>query len=377
MTSAATHIAPRSTTDGPARPGPLPVWLQAQCRQLLAQRGHAWLLHGPPGLGQFELGMALVRAWLCDQPTDEGIACGQCASCHGIDVHTHADLCVLMPEVDMLAHGWPLDEKARSDIEDKKRKPSQDIRVDAMRAVIQFCQRTSARGRARAVLIHPAQRMNAVTANALLKTLEEPPGDVRFVLCTGAVHQMLPTIRSRCLGHAMHWPTQEQALHWLCAHGVDAADAPHWLRLAGSQVQDALELARAAQSLQTAAAGRKPAAAASADASARTLAQWRQMPRQLAQGDTAALAGLPPPQAVQWLQKICHDLMCQAQGAAPRYFDAADLPDTTPALAVLGRWAQSLSGQARTAAHPFNAALMLQALTAQARAVLRARRQGS
>ena len=53
------------------------------------------------------------------------------------------------------------------------------------------------------MLDYPAEQMNHVTANALLKTLEEPPGDVRFVLASEAAHQLLPTIRSRCLGHTM------------------------------------------------------------------------------------------------------------------------------------------------------------------------------
>jgi DNA polymerase-3 subunit delta' len=64
-------------------------------------------------------------------------------------VHTHADLCVLMPETAMLALGWPLPEKAQAEIDDKKRKPSKEIRVDAMRDAVEFCQRTSARGAAR------------------------------------------------------------------------------------------------------------------------------------------------------------------------------------------------------------------------------------
>ena len=72
-----------------------------------AQRGHAWLLQGPSGLGQFDLALALVRAWLCENPTPQG-ACGQCPSCHAIDVHTHTDLVVLMPETALLARGWPL-----------------------------------------------------------------------------------------------------------------------------------------------------------------------------------------------------------------------------------------------------------------------------
>ena len=145
-------------------------WVAAQRSTLLAQRGHARLLHGPSGLGQYALGLELVRAWLCDASSPEG-ACGQCASCHAIDVHAHADLCVLMPEVDMLALGWPLPEKAQAEIDDKARKPSREIRVEAMRNAVEFAQRTSARGRGKAVLVYPAEQMNTITANALPKTL--------------------------------------------------------------------------------------------------------------------------------------------------------------------------------------------------------------
>src|SRR5690606_28751103 len=111
-------------------------WIAQQRELLLAQRGHAWLLHGPAGLGQYELALELVRAWLCDAPTPHG-ACGQCASCHGIDVRTHADLCVLLPETTALELGWPLSEKAQSEIDDKKRKASREIRVEAMRDAVE------------------------------------------------------------------------------------------------------------------------------------------------------------------------------------------------------------------------------------------------
>lgn len=50
-------------------------WIVRQARQLLAQRGHAWLLHGPSGLGQYRLALELAQAWLCDAPVAEG-ACG-------------------------------------------------------------------------------------------------------------------------------------------------------------------------------------------------------------------------------------------------------------------------------------------------------------
>ena len=63
-------------------PTPLPPapWIVAQAEQLLAQRGHAWLLYGPSGLGHYALAMELARAWLCEQPMEAGRACGACAS---------------------------------------------------------------------------------------------------------------------------------------------------------------------------------------------------------------------------------------------------------------------------------------------------------
>src|SRR3954471_3305588 len=110
-------------------------WIAAQLRQLLQQRGHAWLLQGPSGLGQYALALDMASAWLCETPTPEG-PCGNCASCHAIDVRTHADLFVLMPETVMLELGWPLDEKSQKEIDDKKRKPSKVIRIDDMRDAI-------------------------------------------------------------------------------------------------------------------------------------------------------------------------------------------------------------------------------------------------
>ena len=76
-----------------------------------------------------------------------------------------------------------------------------------------------------------------------------------------------------------------------------------------------------------------------------------------------------PAQAITALQKLCHDLQVVSTGAAPRYFDAADLP-RPPGLAALARWSKELVQAARTADHPFAVPLMLEALVAQARNVL-------
>ena len=325
----------------------LAPWIARQLQALLAQRGHAWLLQGPSGLGQFELALALVRAWLCDQPGVEG-ACGQCPSCHGIDVHTHPDLVVLMPETEMLARGWPLPEKAQAEIDDKKRKPSRDIRVDAMREAIEFAQRTSGRGRGKAVLVYPAERMNAVTANALLKTLEEPPGDMRFVLATDAAHQLLPTIRSRCLSHTLVWPEADEVRPWLAAQGVAGEQAAALLHAAGGRPAEALALAEGKDAAR----------------------RWSQLPQALARGEPGALADLPLPEAEARLQKLSHDLLAVQVGAAPRFFDAADLPRQPLPLLALTRWWQQLAQSARTAEHPLNAGLATEFLVSSARQVL-------
>jgi DNA polymerase-3 subunit delta' len=325
---------------------PSAPWISAQTAQLLTQRGHAWLLQGPSGLGQYSLALALAQAWLCEQPGDTG-ACGHCGSCHAISVRTHADLCVLMPETTMLDLGWPLSEKAQSDIDDKKRKPSKEIRVDAMRDAVEFSQRTSARGRGKVVLVFPAEDMNAITANALLKTLEEPPGDVKFVLATQAAHQLLPTIRSRCIGHTMVWPEPQAAEQWLLTCGIPENAANVLLSAAGGRPDDAMLYAQS---------GLNPA-------------DWAQFPTAMARGDVAFIKDWTAPQLIDALHKLCHDMLAHQAGALPRFFDARDL-QPRGAMAKLTEWSRDLARARRTMDHPFNAGLMLEALVAQAKTAL-------
>lgn len=339
-----------------AVPAALAPWLQEQLGGLLSQRGHALLLAGPSGLGQYDLSLALARASLCEQPTAQG-ACGQCGSCHAVDVRTHADLCVLMPETLSLELGWPLDESAQKEIDDKKRKASKLIRVEAAREAVRFTQFTRSRGRTKVVLVYPAERMNVEAANTLLKTLEEPVGEVRFVLATEAAHQLLPTIRSRCQTHAMVWPPAAEALDWLQtrasasgkpgAEGATREQASVWLQAAGGRPDDALDWARSGLNAQT----------------------WTQLPQALAQGEWALLANWPPARQLAVLQKLCHDLMALASGAAPRFFPAQNLPPA-PRWSVLAHWSRELMSAARTVEHPFNPGLMQETWAARTRQVL-------
>jgi DNA polymerase-3 subunit delta' len=324
----------------------LAPWLQQQLHPLLPRRGHAWLLQGPSGLGQYSLALALARAWLCVQPTEQG-ACGQCHSCHAVEVRTHPDLCVLMPETLSLALGWPLDEATQDKLDKKERKPSKEIRVEAARQMVSFSQHTRSGGTTKVVLVYPAERMNTVTANTILKTLEEPPGETRFVLASEAAHLLLPTIRSRCQTHTLAWPAEAEALAWLQQQGLSAADAPVLLRAAGGRPEDALSLA--AQGFNA--------------------ASWTALPKAVARGDTSALADAAPGVLIATLQKLCHDMMAASAGASPRFFAPNDLP-TAPAMDALTQWSRDLSQSARTAEHPFNFGLMLEAQIARARSAL-------
>ena len=147
--------------------------------------------------------------------------------------------------------------------------------------------------------------------------------------------------------HTMAWPKDAEALDWLQARGVKPADAPGLLRAAGGRPEDALEFS---------AAGHDPRA-------------WSVLPKALARGDAGVLAGWTPAEAVQALQKVCHDLQAIAVGAAPRFFQAADLP-ARPSLSAATEWGRDLARTARTVEHPFNSGLMLEALVSQARSAL-------
>jgi len=332
---------------GPDGALPLP-WLESPLRQAIAtQRAHALLIHGPQGVGQFELALTLAQAWLCEG-TVPARPCGACASCRLVQARSHPDLLVLLPEALREPLGWTSgDEEAGGDEKAGKRKPSKDIRVDEIRQAISFAQTTSSRGRGKMVVIHPAERMNGVSANALLKTLEEPPGDARLLLSCAAPDALLPTIRSRCQAVPLRLPDATVASRWLAERSVEQPEI--LLAAAGGQPQDALQWANEGLDAE----------------------QWAALPRQLARGETGPLASWPLPRVVAMLQKLCHDAMRGAAGSTPRYFPAAAMPPPT-ALEPLAAWARELARSALHAEHPWNAGLMVESLTQQARQALSA-----
>ncbi|MBE0549226.1 MAG: DNA polymerase III subunit delta', partial [Rubrivivax sp.] len=164
---------------------PLPWLAEPLAAALATHRGHALLVHGAAGVGALPFALVLAQAWLCEDTAPAAARpCGRCGSCRLVQSHVHPDLLVLLPETLRRAHDWPLaDDKGEG--EDAKRKPSRQIRINEVRSLIDWSTRTSARGRGKVAVLHPAEALNAQSANALLKTLEEPPAGTRLVLTAG------------------------------------------------------------------------------------------------------------------------------------------------------------------------------------------------
>lgn len=329
---------------------PLP-WIGECLRQALATRhAHALLVQGTPGAGQFELALALAQAWLCEAPIDpapQQRPCGRCGSCRLVQSQTHPDLLLVVPEALRETLGWASEVSADEPGSERaaKAKPSKEIKVDAVRRVVAFAQTTSARGRGKVIVLHPAERMNHIAANTLLKTLEEPPGHARFILCSTAPDGLLPTIRSRCQALVLEAPQAEVAMAWL--RDQDVAHGDVLLRATGGHPLEALQWSRDGMDAGT----------------------WQRIPELVARGDAAAFGDWPLPRLIDTLQKLAHDAMCESVGARPRYFGRLQ-GEGTFVLALLLEWVRSLGFAARYADHPWQSSLMVDSLILQGREAL-------
>ncbi len=318
---------------------PLP-WLAEPLAQALAtHRGHALLVHATPGVGAMAFAFTLAQAWLCEAEAGARRPCGRCASCRLVQSHLHPDLTVLLPETLRREHDWPLpDDKTDSD--DANRKPSRQIRINEVRLLIDRLTRTSARGRAKVALLHPADVLNTQSANALLKTLEEPAPGTRLLLTTSDPATLLPTVRSRCQLLRLTEPAADVSLAWLQGQGVkEAADAQVLLAACSGRPLDALAMVQGG-----------------VDARA-----WAGLPAAVAAGQTGALTGWSVPRALDALQKLCHDALARATGGSARYFPNVAVPGRA-APARLAAWSRELERVARHAEHPWSEVLLVDAL---------------
>ena len=193
-------------------------WHRAALERLLADRAHlphALLVHGPAGVGKAEFGRALAAGALCESPR-AGLACEACASCHWFSQGNHPDFREIVPEAAAEDEG----ESAEAETGKAEKAKSLVIKIDQIRAVADFIALSTHRAGFRVLLVHPAEAMHPAAANALLKTLEEPPAHTLIVMVSDRPARLLATIRSRCRPLALPMPPRAEALAWLAEEGV-------------------------------------------------------------------------------------------------------------------------------------------------------------
>ncbi len=180
-------------------------WQEALWQQLAgrSQHAHAYLLHGPAGIGKRALAERLMARLLCQAPMGLD-ACGQCKSCHLLAAGTHPDNFVLEPE-----------------------EADKAIKVDQVRTLVAFVVQTAQLAGRKVVLVEPAEAMNLNAANALLKSLEEPSGDTVLLLISHQPSRLLPTVKSRCVQQACPLPSEAVSLAWLARALPDCRAEEH------------------------------------------------------------------------------------------------------------------------------------------------------
>jgi DNA polymerase-3 subunit delta' len=183
-------------------------WQRPAATRALATRAtwpHALLISGPRGIGKRALALNFARSLLCESPSAEGLACGTCASCRYVAAGQHPDLQLVEP--------FTIDEDGEVKLLDA-------IPVDRIRALIDWALVTSHRGRAKVAIIVPAETLNGAAANALLKTLEEPPPDTFLLLVSHQPGRVPATLRSRCRHFVAPNADTDVARQWLADRKV-------------------------------------------------------------------------------------------------------------------------------------------------------------
>lgn len=318
------------------------VWSSLQARR--QQLPHALLLLGQKGLGKFDLARQFAASLLCEQPQVSGLACGQCLACNWYGQGNHPDFRLLQPEA--------LNDEFEA--EEGKKKPSQQITIDQVRGLDDFLNVGTHRGGLRIVLVNPAEAMNRNTANAILKTLEEPAPSTLFLMVSSDPARLLPTIRSRCQVMPVALPPAHQAEKFLAAEGL--ADARRWLALAGGSPGMALDLAASGQTAWLEMLVKRLTAGKSLDPI--TVAA------ELEKAVKDSKGKLLLKQVVEALQKWLVDLTFARNGLPVRYFlpqsaTISGLADMIPAMR-LNHFYRDLISRRQEAEQPLNARLFLE-----------------
>jgi DNA polymerase-3 subunit delta' len=327
------------------------VWSAMQGRR--DRLPHSLMLVGQKGLGKFELARSFAASLLCESPQTGGLACGKCLACNWFAQGNHPDFRLLQPE-------------ALSDdieIEDGKKKPSQQITIDQIRALDEFFNVGTHRGGLRIVLVNPTEAMNRSTANSLLKTLEEPSPNTLFLMVSSEPMRLLPTIRSRCQIVPVPVPSSRVATQVLADEGLSQPE--RWLALAGGSPGLALALAESGQSAWLELLASRLSSGRATDPLA--------MAAELEKAVKDSKGKLQLKQVVEAFQKWLVDLTLARNGLPIRYFLAqqatiSGLADMIPPSRLIQSYRVAISRR-QEAEQPLNARLFLEGLFLDYRAL--------
>lgn len=316
-------------------------WQLAEARQWLSQTerfAHAWLIHGLTGIGKVQFAKAAAAALLCEHPK-EGVACGQCVSCHWVCAGNHPDLRWIRPESYQVLEDPELV---------SSKTPSKHIRVEQLRSLSDWFHTATHRGGYRIAVLYPAESLNAISANALLKILEEPMDKTVFLLVSHNYHALLPTVLSRCRRLGLALPSLEQSLEWLKSLPLEQPET--WLAAVGGAPVAAWKASRQQES---------------------ACPQWlTQLTEFCIQKTPKAIIGLADQleaeSTAQWLetlQRFYVDIQFAMLGQTPRYYPALSqayqqLVAQHTSLGVQQQW-KWLALQKKQAHHPLNAKLLI------------------
>ncbi|MDR0563341.1 MAG: DNA polymerase III subunit delta' [Azoarcus sp.] len=339
-----------------------PLW--ARWVEMGERVPHALLLSGAAGLGKRDLAEAMAARQLCESPQADGQACGHCSPCQWRISGNHPDLRRLVPEIKEESGGG--DEAGEADSEsssgESKAKPTQgapQILISQIRAVQEALTLTAHHRNRRAVIVDPAEAMNPVTANALLKLLEEPPEGCVFLLVSSAPRRLLPTIRSRCQQWAVPRPDAEAVRRWQAAQNGANRVPDNLLAFCGGLPLAAHRLAE--QGGGTLFERFTGDLCAERFDPLRLAAQWESW---LKKDKTCAAAKFGLVTLVEWMQRWVSDLAAMRLGGRVRYFPAqskrlAVLSSKLSKAAAAGITVQFTQFR-RVAAHPLNLRLFLE-----------------
>lgn len=302
---------------------------------------HAILIKGMQGIGKLQLAILYAQSLLCQAPTSTGVPCNQCDACHWFDQGTHPDFRLIQP-----------DSMSSSDEEGEKdsaKKPSREIGVDQIRSLTSFANLSSHQGGYKVILIAPAESMNVNSANALLKTLEEPTDNLLFILVSHKPQQLLATILSRCISLVVAPPNRDMGLAWLEQQGVESPESS--LAQAGYAPLLALNSVDSEGGVEE----------------RQILLGAIRHPEHL---DSILLAEKlqrsTPGQVVHLLQQWCYDLNSMMFAGVARYFpdqfDVLDKLIRRVSVMQLMRFQKDLLIAKREALHPLNMRLQLESI---------------